>query len=304
MTKIIAIREAGRFVEDENKPGVMVVRVIREGQGSSGVYTRELLESATDVFANTKSYINHPVDGDPTKRNFMEIVGLVGETWFSDHEGFGALYAEFTPVSAYADRLQELKDVIGLSIFAQGKAREADNGDIIVESFDDNDPYRSVDVVVEPGAGGSMSPTLQENRRALHGLVTENKEVENDMEKELQDLTATVAGLATQVESLIKANTPDPAEEQEKIDIASAVEAYAAAAEAIDAADLTEGQRKDLKARALQGEDVTEAIEAAKALKAEITESIKPAPGTPGVQAVIIEESANDAGLRLPKKWK
>ena len=275
--KNITISEASRFVESADRPGVMVVRVIREGQGSSGIYTRELLEKSAGLFANSLSFVNHPVDGDPTHRTFLDVAGKLKESWFSDHEGFGAIYAEYEPLAEYAATLSELRDHIGLSIFTVGEASEDESGNLIVESFAEIDPYRSVDVVVAPGAGGSLNPVLMENKRVLESLTYDQEE--ESMEQEIKDLIEKVDGLVAAVEALI----PDEKCEDEGV---NPVEAYAAAADAIAEADLTDSQRKSLKARAVAGEDITEALAEAVALKKEISESVSKAP-----QGVLIGES-------------
>lgn len=291
--KTITISESSQFVESPEHGDSMVVRVIREGEGSSGVYSRELLERSAGLFADCLSFVNHPVDGNPLGRTFLDVAGRLGESWFSDHEGFGAIYAEYTPVSRYADIVHELKDAIGLSIFTMGEASEDEDGTIVIESFAETDPYRSVDVVIAPGAGGSLTPVLNENRRVLESLA-ENEEEEDTMEQAIADLTEKVDALVASVEALVKDLTPEDEPEGE-----NPVEAYAAAADAVDAADITESQKKSLKARALKGEDITEAIAEAVKVKAEIVEGMK-------VEGKVrVGESSKDAPFnpRTVKNW-
>lgn len=287
----IQVRESGRFVESDN--GAFTVRIIREGKGSSGVYKRELLENAAALFENSLSFANHPVDGDPTSRSFLDIVGHVGKTWFSDHEGFGAIYGEYTPMEEHRKTITELRNSIGLSIFTMGEATQDEHGNVIVESFDEVDPYRSVDVVVAPGAGGSLAP-LMESWRVREGLDHDRKE---PITMEIADLAEKVDSLTKAVAEFVEANKvaaeqARTAEEQEAATVA-AVESFAAQSEAIDKAELTESQRTALKAEAAKGVDVTEAIESAVALHKEIlAESAPQRHEEPGVTPRLLNESA------------
>ena len=246
--KKISIREASRFVESED--GALTVRIIREGLGSTGFYSRELLESSAELFSNTKSFDNHPEWNDPTVRSFNDIVGIVEEAWFSDHEGFGAIYGKFSPREKYRNDILELKEHIGLSIFAMGEAEEDASGAMKILSFAEDDPYRSVDVVIAPGAGGSFVPFM-ESRRTHEGSGTKEGHME------LEDLAAKIDALA---EKLVVEQEPADDEVDVEATVAEAVEAFAAAVESVQKADLTDVQRESLIAKAKTGVDISEQV--------------------------------------------
>ena len=276
--KKIQVRESGRFVESDT--GAFTVRIIREGKGSSGSYRKELLESAVPLFENSLSFANHPVNGDPTSRSFLDVVGRVGKTWYSDHEGFGAIYGEYTPMDKHRETIAELKESIGLSIFTMGEASVDDHGNVIVESFDEVDPYRSVDVVVAPGAGGSLAP-LMESWRVREGLEPNRKET-NTME--IEDLAKKFDELQSKIDQFATAQSDQEqaertAEEQEEA-VLAAVEAFAAKAEEIDKADLSESQRASLRSAAAKGLDISESLAEAVELRKEILAESAPKGGT------------------------
>lgn len=296
----IQIHESSRFIESADYPDSLVVRIIREGQGSSGYYSRELLERSTDLFSNVLSFANHPANGDPTTRSFLDVVGRIHDTWYSEHEGFGAVYGRYTPMEKYRETLMELRESIGVSIFTGGEASEDEAGNIIVESFDQVDPYRSVDVVVAPGAGGSLAP-LMESWRVREGFDHTGKEIN----MEIDDLAQKVDDLASVVAAFIESQAVEPEPETQEPDtsVEDAVAAYAAAAEAIDAADLTDSQRAALKAAAARGEDVTADIETAVTLRQEIVAEAKAAVKDQGTQYRVQESNTTPKNFTV-KGWK
>lgn len=296
----IKIAESSSFVAEPGDNGGFVVRIIREGKGSSATYTRELLEKSVGVFDNSLSFANHPVDGNPMSRSFVDIVGHIESTWYSEHEGFPALYGEYIPKAEHRATLEEYKDKIGLSIFTLGAAKEVD-GELIVESFDPVDPYRSVDVVIAPGAGGSFAPLI-ESWKFREGLEVNRKEHSMDLAEltaKIEDLTEVVAKLvpaAPVVESL--------SDEDQAQAVADAVAQFAVAAEAVAKAEVSDIQREALIAKAKTGEDITADIATAEALYksvvAEAAEAVKPETET-NVRA--LGESAKSESFTRIKGW-
>lgn len=165
MTK--RLYESGSLAESKTRAGVWPIRIITEGKGSSGTYSRELLEASTDVFANRPMFGNHPKDPNkPWERSPFDMKAKLGSTVeYREVDGVAGLYAE-AQVSPEVDAwLEEFHDIIGVSIYAAGDGEERD-GEFHVTEFDSSDPYVSVDFVVAPGRGGGVE-RVAEAYRAL-----------------------------------------------------------------------------------------------------------------------------------------
>lgn len=300
-TKLV---ESGAFVAETGDKG-RLVRIIREGRGSSGTYSRELLREYAHVFSNTLSYVNHPADPDkPWERSFLDIAGAIeGETFYEERDGVGGIYGYFVPNPKYAEDLAFVYDKIGLSIYIEGSGSKSDSGELMVESLNGDDPYRSVDVVVAAGAGGRFEK-LEEAFRVREGLEedpataqerstqpggTQRKEVEPmDVEAKLGELTATVEALVelltTERENKVQVEDAEKA-------VADAVAQYDASVAAIEAADLLPSQVASLRAEAKTGKDITADIESAKLIATEARAAV--ASSGDGVQGRV-HESAHD----------
>lgn len=310
MTKRHLLEAASLVSESASEDGTWKVRLISEGKGSSGTYTRELLENHHGAFDNVLSYKNHPVGWDgPQSRDFTMIAGeIVGETWTEDDErGLLAVYGNYLPDEEYRQKLERYKNKLGLSIFIEGSGYEDEHGEFIVDWFNPADPYASVDVVVAPGARGKFMESMQkvysarvEEENPGSRQVNENKEIK--MDQEMKD--ALVAELKTLLAPLVTAKeATDAAEAQVKADeaaVTTAVESYDAAIKAIDAAELLPVQVESLRSAAKAGQDVAPLIEAAKAVKAEAIKAVTESAPQDDAHGVVLGgrqvESATELG--------
>jgi predicted transcriptional regulator len=177
-----------KFVETtKGKPtskgkGIFEVKLITEGWGSSGYYSKEMLEEyGPKVFTkNTLSYANHSSQEELEKgRDITKIVGKYVEdaTGREDEDGKYALYAPLKVREEWIDFVEEYKDSIGASIFVTGEASEgeaAGRSGLIVESLDADDPYKSVDLVAAAGRGGKVERML-EAYRATEAMTNNTK---------------------------------------------------------------------------------------------------------------------------------
>lgn len=278
--------EAAALVTAPSEGDTWKVRLINEGRGSSGVYSADLLENYGHAFNGAISFLNHPTGG-PESRNFTEIVGrVVGETWTERAEdGTLGVYANWEPDEDHRRKLEKYKESLGLSIYISGSGSEDENGDFLVESFDFEDPFRSVDVVIAAGRGGRFELTesvkkMYESRRSESELkpgVTsaqqENRKLE--MEKDVEERFAAIEALLT---SLVAKENAAQAEalqvEANDEAVEARVGAYDAAVDAIEAAELPAEAAKTLRAEARKGADITPLIELAKTVKtATVSES-------------------------------
>ena len=296
--------------ESASADGTWKVRLISEGKGSSGTYTRELLEGHHRALDNLLSFKNHPTGWDgPQARDFTMIAGeIVGETWVeNDDRGLASVYGNYLPDAEYADKLERYKSKLGLSIYIEGSGYEDEQGEFIVDWFNPADPYASVDVVIAPGARGKFMESMQkiysgraEERSPGSRQAEENKEIKMDkeaLEAALKPLSDAIAGLVA------KDKTAEAAEAQVKADeaaVTTAVEAYDGAVKQIDAADLLPVQVESLRAAAKAGADVAPLIEAAKKVKDEAVKAVAESAEQGSDAGVVLGgrqlESATDLG--------
>lgn len=262
------------------------VRLISEGKGSSGIYPAETLETYKHAFDNVLSFENHPIGWDgPEARNFQQIVGrVVGETWTdTDERGKVGIYAKWSPDPDSKERLNRYKDNLGLSIYVEGEGHADEDGNFVVDTFNEHDAFRSVDVVIAAGRGGRFeegalkkiyAQRRVENKSDVESSAREFKEKEiQEMDKEILDA---VNALKTSVDALTSTQTAK-AEETAQIAADEAavkekVEAITTNLDAVESAreGLLPSQVENLRAEAKAGVDVAPLIETAKAQKAEM----------------------------------
>lgn len=274
MTKRHLLEAASLAATKPSEDGSWAVRLISEGRGSSGIYTRELLENYYHVFDDVLSFVNHP-SGSPTDRNFTEIAGRIkkGSVKFTvEEDGTGAIYGDYLPDPQYAEKLERYRDKLGLSIFISGSGYvEESTGDFMVESFEDDDPFKSVDIVHAPGRGGrfleSMTPIYSarvEEEKPTVTVAEEKRNKKMELEEKVDKALGILASLvAEKAEKAVETAQVEADAEAAK----TAVEHYAAAVKAVDAAELFEEQRGEILAVASEGKDVTSLIESAKRVK-------------------------------------
>lgn len=161
--------ESGSLVESSKTPGRFRIRILTEGEGSTGVYSRQLIEDYANVFAGRPMFGNHPKDPNkPWERSPFEIKAKLGsEVEVMEVDGVVGAYADVVASPEVQKFMEDFHDVIGVSIFASGTGGEkTESGKVIVESFDGSDPYTSVDFVVAPGRGGGVERVME----ALHAV--------------------------------------------------------------------------------------------------------------------------------------
>lgn len=180
---MLKIRESNAKVTASEGKGIYEVTLITEGQGSSGYYSKELLEEygALTFNENRPMFANHPTDEEFD--NGRDITKLMARTIEAarvvEEDGVAKLKSKIKVRPEWQDFVEEYKDVIGLSIFASGEAREGEvNGQktMIVESFDYTDPYRSIDFVVAAGRGGKVDRMVESAQRVMEMTANDKRE--------------------------------------------------------------------------------------------------------------------------------
>ena len=210
--------------------GRMLVQLITPGDGSSGVYTPEVLEAAAHagVFgAGTLMFADHPSaseDHDRPERSIRDVAGVLTENARWDGT---ALVAEARTYEPWSGVLAQMHDAIGVSIRASARVEESDDRGrpIIAELVEGI----SVDFVTYPGRGGairevyeSRRPTVQVIETAPHeppsisaGSITESRQEEEEPvmaqiqideaeHKRLTDAAAKVATIEAERDSAVQ----------------------------------------------------------------------------------------------------
>lgn len=277
------LSEHGALVEAKATNGVFPIRIITEGEGSSGVYSRELLESHADVFANRAMFMNHPKDADkPWERDVTSIAAKLGpKVEYREVDGVAGLYGQATVDDRWRSFVENYADVIGVSVYIAGDGKEQD-GKYIVESFDGSDPYASVDFVVAAGRGGRVERMLESYRQIETSVETDNGAATADAdskerEQNMDELKALVEALASKIDGLDTKLVEMDAKVESVVKLSeSATAADAAKVDALEVADklaeakLTESGRKRVLESVKSGAAVEDAIKTETSLRDEI----------------------------------
>lgn len=186
------------------------IKLIAPGWGSSGYYSKETLRKAAPVFSKgTKMFWNHQTAAEEASRPEGDLNNLAGElledaTYREDGSAGPGLYAKARVFDRFKDAVRDLKDSIGVSIRAYGKAEtgeaEGRKGPCIKEIT----AAKSVDYVTVPGAGGKALELFESAGRvsAKSERVKENsmneEQIKALMEARVKPLEAQIASLTTE----------------------------------------------------------------------------------------------------------
>ena len=246
--------------------GRWLVAIATPGQGSSGHYSEDMLKEYGPVAfpAGAKSFINH--EGS---RNPKDMIGTYPEGAYWD-DSRKQLMGELQTFSHWQAFVEEVGPHCGMSIYMAGESDTDGNVTKLLE-----DRQNGADLVSYPGLEGSgLVEQMLESAAGSETPPANSAEDTNDgkdatrmTDEQFTELKSMFAdAIATKTaEAQVTAQV-----EADEAAVAEAVEAFEAASELIDTADLTSAQKKALRAEAKKGSDVAPLIEAAVALKAEI----------------------------------
>jgi len=240
------------------------VIVARPGQGSSGFYSEDLFRrDAHKIIApGGQSFINHD-----DSRNPKDMIGVYPEGSFWSEED-KAVVSELEVFSHWKDFVEEVGPHCGISLYALGEADEDGNVTAINE-----DRLNGADLVARPGLIGSgLAEKLYESAKAqtvgepsVTSAQEERKlEMEKDVEEQFNALKALLTSLVTEKQTAQEEAAQVAADEKV---VEERLDAYDAAVEAIEAAELPADAAKALRAEARKGTDVAPLIEFAKSVK-------------------------------------
>lgn len=177
--------------------GVFEAKVIQPGWNKSGTryYSEALLKDfGPATFREGRPcFANHPTQAEfENGRDVTKIWGrLIADSEYREDGADGpGLYAPVKVRNEYIEFVDEYKDSIGMSIFASGEGvkGEAEGKEgLLVETFDSEDPYTSVDFVVAAGAGGKV-------QHMLESFVPVTEALSNTRRQELSNLVQKAHG--------------------------------------------------------------------------------------------------------------
>ena len=156
------ITEAATLTATKTGPGRALITLLTAGQGNSGTYSPEVLETAARdrVFPRgTQMHIDHYTDQELAERPEGSLRNLVGalteDAWYRD----GALHAEARIGTQWRDFVDDFGEYIGVSIYAAATI----TNDGVVEALHP-DPFNRADFVTVPGRGGKVAAVLEAAR--------------------------------------------------------------------------------------------------------------------------------------------
>lgn len=158
------------FIEavGDSNSGKWLIRVIKAGiSGNSNYYPDVALKEAVPLFENARVFIK--TDAEHIKGDGKAVSNLIGrltEAKFNagvsiDTGDITATLEFIEPEGAVAIKVREaysrgMKDLFGFSIDANAKAKKATRNGVAVREATKITKVLSVDLIVEPGAGGEL----------------------------------------------------------------------------------------------------------------------------------------------------
>jgi hypothetical protein len=295
MTHIVTINEG--FGAPKKVNGRWLVTIARPGKGTSGTYSEVALrESGPAAFPpGTKSFFNH----DP-QRDVRDMVGTFPEGAFWNDEA-GELQGFLEPFPRYAAVIEEAGSNIEASIHA--KAVKDVTGNVRSLLYERGN---TVDLVSFAGLEGSGVKYQVESLFAAAAAEWKKEGNHVDIEEAIEANTAAITELATQFQSFVAESRSVVQGEADEAAVnaaatalvAEALTAYQEKDAAIEAAGLLPKQAAALKARALAGEDIDEALAEAKEIVEEARSALAPeaAPAYTGRRGnVVVVNESKDA---------
>ncbi|WBL18511.1 hypothetical protein [Citricoccus sp. NR2] len=150
----------------QSSPGRIKVRIIDEGQGSTGFYSAAVLEQAAQDRAfsrGTQMHLDHSTAADTMERPEGSLRNLVGVLTEDARYEDGALIAEARVGSQWRSFIDDFGEFIGVSISAVAEVSESENGRVIERIIPD--PFNRADFVTVAGRGGRVEAVLEAAQR-------------------------------------------------------------------------------------------------------------------------------------------
>lgn len=301
------------FIEAVGEPagGVWLIRVIRAGEsGNRNYYPDTVLRDAVRLVEGArvfeKSDAEHVAAGTQAVapgKSFRNLVGQLRNARFVEGPAAdtGEIQAELhliQPDGDVAVRVREahargMAGLFGFSIDADAKAKAITKGGRKLRAATQITKVHSVDLIVEPGAGGALlriveaqaNPLpLEDEDMALRQRMIEAIKAHNPAFDDANATDEQIEAAFVEAKAAKPAPTPAPAPAADPalMDQVRLVEARITARDLVGAAKLPQPAKEKLLARFTEAQavftaaDVTKAIEDERAYLARFTESGKP----------------------------
>lgn len=198
------IGDALPLSESFSPDGTIRVRIIAEGWGSSGYYSKKLLTEAAGLYKkNTRMFINHPTKQEMRERPERDLSQLAAyfvedtAVW-QDTGPYGpGLYQTAKPLPNYAEFLREAAPVIGVSHYVLGRSKPGEAAGRKGQIIESIDQVLSVDFVTQPGAKGSIGAIYE----SWKGQETQQMTAEPEFKTVLMETFNAMRDKATLTES-------------------------------------------------------------------------------------------------------
>lgn len=268
--------------------------------GTSGFYPSGMLRRCAGIFkAGTPMFFDHLSAEESTGPNMHGSVSKLAAKLVSDavYENDG-LYADIEVYEHQMPLIKALKDDIGISIRAQGRAQNKVIQGKSIPVFSDLLVARSADFVVKAGAGGKIVSIL-----------------ESAQEEEVQDMTVEITeadreAIADRIAAKLTASVESAAETKTEavVDYAKVVElAEALAGSSLDA----EGRSRVLELHKANGKPIADLITAEESYRTSLVpkqeeatqEAAEAAGRTEETTTTEAVEAAGASERTLPARW-
>lgn len=251
-------------------------RIIQVGQGSSGIYTEQMLRQYGPAAfpKGTRVFFNHATENEQWDRPAGDVTKIAGKLRTDPEFENDGLYAEIEFGEAALPIVRDFHDVIGVSINAGGWSDEDGVVQEIVPS-----KLNSVDLVTEPGAGGRLIELMESFRESAKIETINGEPIGSSEESERkpmneQEIKALAEALAAAIKpefaALTEALAPKAPEKEDEDTVD-----FAAVTESALAADLGKSSRERVVKAVREGIKVDDAIAAEKSLKEEFLAEAK-----------------------------
>lgn len=270
------------FIESQNlgsveaaSDGTYPVTILTPGLGATAYYSETVIASdAPKAFPkHTHVYLSHQ-RGEGGEPDPGRLLGSLTEDT-TIRESDGAAVNRFKPIRKYAEFVEDVHKIVGLSIAARGSSHigMVEGKQVRIADSIDYHIANTVDMVSYPGRPGSgFVESAFAQTKDVHPEPSAAGEMKEGIEmaiteEQFNELTESVTKLTTLVESALP-KAPAAEDEAAKLDVKSAV----AATRIVESAEVSD----DLKTKLIEGiEAGNYEVEAAIAEHTALRESIK-----------------------------
>ncbi len=268
--------------------------------GTSGYYPSEMLKRCAGVFkAGTPMFFDHLTSEESQGPLQHGSVSKLAAKLVSDavYENDG-LYADIEVYEHQMPLIKALKDDIGISIRATGRARNKNIQGKSIPVFEELLVAKSADFVVKAGAGGKIMSILES------AMDIEESETMELTEAQIDAIAASVAGKITPAVEAQVEQTEAVVDYDKVVELAEAL-----AGSSLDA----EGRSRVLDLHRANGKDISELISAEESYRAKLvpaatedadaTQEAEESAGSEESVEAEAQESAGSSERVLPGRW-